>query len=130
MNKSIGRPEVIKMLKANGYDRIHTLRKTWEQVNGINRRGWFIATLHGWQFLGETLADALEYLTLKVEDNDNEWLTQSEAEREYGLTDSTIRQYVKNHRDEMLAKGTIKQADGRTVLIKRSFVASKWGRKS
>ena len=71
MNKRVRKDEVIQMLKDQGYDRPLTLRKTWEQVNGIVRRGWFIATLYGWKYLGDTLAEAQEYLTLEQEEKDS-----------------------------------------------------------
>ena len=56
----------------------------------------------------------------------NEWMTMAEAEFEYDLTPGIIRQYVSRHRERMLAAGHIKQADGRTVLIKRGIVINRW----
>lgn len=64
-----------------------------------------------------------------VRDLGNEWLTMAEAETEYGLKPGTIRQYVNNHRQEMRERKYIKQADGRTVLIKRGIVINRWMQK-
>jgi hypothetical protein len=62
----------------------------------------------------------------------DEWLTLAEAEREYHLTSGHIRDWLRRgtNRADLLSKGQLKEADQRTVLIKRGFVQMKWGEKA
>ena len=71
MNKRIRKAQVIKMLEEEGFDRIHTLHKTRENRNGDPRRGWFIATLYGWKYLGDTLAEVASYLELRKDEREH-----------------------------------------------------------
>ena len=64
-NKRVYKYQVIAKLEEMGYERTHTLRKTHAQVNGIVRRGWFVATLHGWKYLGSTLSSVIYNLGLR-----------------------------------------------------------------
>lgn len=66
---TITKKQLIAKLEEQNFDRTHTLRKTWEQVNGINRYGWFIATLHGWKHLGSTIAESMDHLEAREEWN-------------------------------------------------------------
>ena len=60
--------QIEKQLEEQGFDRIHTLRKMWHPVNGVNRHGWFVATIYGWYALGETLQHAYDRLELRAEE--------------------------------------------------------------
>lgn len=80
MTKRVRKYQVVDKLCELSYCRVHTLRKTWEQVDGTNRRGWFVATLHGWKYLGETLALAMERLELEQEENRH--LTDTELDEQ------------------------------------------------
>jgi hypothetical protein len=60
--------QIENLLEELGYDRLHTFEKGWHLVNGINRRGWFIATINGWKFIGFTLQDCLNNLQMKVDE--------------------------------------------------------------
>lgn len=90
-----------------------------------------------------TLREELAYATALDNENWNEvtcienrwrdeWLTLAEAEREHNLAAGHIRDWLRRatNRPELLSSGQLKQADQRTVLIKRGFVQMKWGEKA
>lgn len=58
-----------------------------------------------------------------------EWVTPAQMERELNLKSGTIRQYLFNHRDTLLERNMIQQADERTVLMRRGFVLATWGKR-
>lgn len=58
-----------------------------------------------------------------------EWVTPAQMERELNLKSGTIRQYIFNHRDSLLERNVIQQADERTVLLRRGFALATWGKR-
>jgi len=66
--KRIYKYQIEKQLKEQEFDRIHTLCKMWHPVNGINRYGWFVATIYGWHALGATLQHSYDRLELRGEE--------------------------------------------------------------
>jgi hypothetical protein len=85
MLKRIRKYQVVKMLEAEDFQRLHTFQKCWREHNGYPRYGWFIATLYGWTHIGSTLEECAEELTLQREEREynqaqyDKWLAEEEA---------------------------------------------------
>jgi hypothetical protein len=54
--------------------------------------------------------------------------TPAEIEKTYGLGAGTVRQYIKNNRERMIADNVLRRADRRTWLLDRKFAQKKWGK--
>lgn len=91
-------------------------------------------------FEGETaLADAKKWCTETItallldtehydpKSNLSETMTATEIETEFGLSTGTVRQYLKNHGDEMRERGVARKSSA-TWLIQRAEAERIWGR--
>lgn len=56
----------------------------------------------------------------------DEWLTPTEIEAEYDIRAGSVRQHINRNREWLLEHGYIKQADARTVLMRRAFANGQW----
>jgi hypothetical protein len=54
-------------------------------------------------------------------------MSPSEIEREYGMQDSAVRQYIKGHRGDLLRREVARKIDGRTWVMLKSEVRKIWG---
>lgn len=58
----------------------------------------------------------------------NQEMTPTEIETELNLTPGVVRKYIHDHRTVLEADRIIRHADKRTVLMRRGFALSRWGR--
>jgi hypothetical protein len=61
-----------------------------------------------------------------VKSEANREMTPTEIAKEFGLGASTVRKYIHDHEDDLVALGVIRKADKRTWLCKRGWAINVW----
>lgn len=72
---------------------------------------------------------AMENARAEVMEMANQEMTPIEIAREFGLSESTVRKYIHQHREWLLENKVVRQADQRTTLCKRGWALNRWGQK-
>lgn len=62
----------------------------------------------------------------QIQTESNEWLTPTEIADEFKVQQEAVRQRINRNRGQWLEMGAIKEADGRTVLMRRGAAISLW----
>lgn len=62
-----------------------------------------------------------------LDDTLNSLMTPSEIQSKYALSDNTVRQYIHNHQDLLIASKKIRKADHRTWLVNAKWAERMWG---